>query len=417
MPEDNPYDTMQNQLEETLQYADVDEEIFEVIRTPDRVLEFSVPVRMDDGSIEVFDGYRCQFDDARGPYKGGIRFHPAVNEDEVKALAGWMTWKTSVSDVPFGGGKGGVCCQPKEMSEKELERVSRRYAKEVRRFVGPEDDVPAPDVNTGPQTMAWMTDTFSILKDKTVPGAFTGKPLNFGGSEGRVEATGRGIYFVAREAVEYFDGDISDTTVAVQGFGNVGSIGARLLEEAGADVVAVSDSTGGLYHPSGLDVKQLEEFKKTDSFENYDSQGVEHVTNYDVLTEDVDVLIPAALENAIDIEVAQETDADLIVEGANGPTTTEADEHLVERGVPIMPAILASAGGVIVSYFEWVQNLQRYQWTEERVNEELERQIVDAFEDTMGAWEEIETDSVRTAAYKVAMERVAETHETRGLFV
>lgn len=416
MDDENPFENMQKQLDSTLQYADIDSDMLEVLRAPDRLIEISVPVEMDDGGVEVFEGWRCQFDDARGPYKGGIRFHPLVEPDEVKALAGWMTWKTALSDVPFGGGKGGIQCQPKDMSAREIERLSRRFVKELRDVIGPEVDVPAPDVNTGPREMAWMMDTYSLLEGRTVPGVFTGKPLDVGGSEGRVEGTGRGVYFVTREALQEFDGGIDGASVAVQGFGNVGSVAALLLEEAGADVVAVSDSSAGLYCEDGLDVAGLLEHKREAGFDEYDAAGVDQVTNFDVLTADVDVLVPAALENAIDVEVAEALEAELVVEAANGPTTTEANDVIVDRGVSIMPDILANSGGVVVSYFEWAQNQHRYQWTEERVNRQLEERIVSAFEATMEASRGIETDCLRTAAYKVALERVAETWETRSLF-
>ncbi|MFW5929322.1 MAG: Glu/Leu/Phe/Val family dehydrogenase [Halobacteriota archaeon] len=416
MSDHDPYESMQRQVDEGLNHADVDGRMMETIRRPDKLIEYSVPVEMDDGEIEVFRGWRCQFDDARGPYKGGIRYHPLVDPAEIKALAGWMTWKTAVVDVPFGGGKGGVQCDPKEMSDGEVERLSRRFAKELRRQIGPEYDVPAPDVNTGPRTMAWMMDTYSMFEDRTVPASFTGKPLEIGGSHGRVEATGRGVYIVTREAVEHAGGDIADCDVAVQGFGNVGSVAAQKFERAGANVVAVSDSSGGVYDPGGLDVDALAEHKRDGSFESFDAPGVEHVSNHDVLTADADVVVPAALENAVDVEVAEEIEADLVVEAANGPTTPDANDLLVDRGVDVMPDIVANAGGVVVSYFEWVQNLQRTTWSPQRVEEELERKMVAAFDGLVEARASIDSDCYRRAAYTIALERVGETYVSRGLF-
>ena len=411
----NPLENMMSQLENAREHIDISDDVFERLRYPDRVAEFNIPVRTDDGSVESFTAYRCQHDDARGPYKGGIRYHPNVSRDEVTALAGWMTWKTAVVGLPFGGAKGGVVCDPKEMSDREVEGLTRRYTKAMRSLIGPDKDIPAPDVNTGPQTMAWMMDTYSIHNDYTIPGVVTGKPVEVGGSEGRSTATGTGVYMLAEKVAEYYDRPLRDATVAVQGFGNVGRVAARLLDEAGADVVAVSDSAGGIYDPDGLDIADVERHKdETGQVTEY--AGTNAVSNEELLTLDVDALIPAALENAVDASIADDVEAEFVLEAANGPTTDEANSTLVERGVRIFPDILANAGGVIVSYLEWVQNTQRYSWTKDEVHEKLDDRMTESFERVMEAHESIDTDCLRTAAYTVALERVAEAHDTRGLY-
>lgn len=411
----NPLENMMSQIRNAREHVEISDDVFERMRYPDRVAEFNIPVRMDDGSVESFTAYRCQHDDARGPYKGGIRYHPNVSRDEVTALAGWMTWKTAVAGLPFGGAKGGIVCDPKEMSDQEIEGMTRRYTKAMRSLIGPEKDIPAPDVNTGPQTMAWIMDTYSIHHDYTIPGVVTGKPVELGGSEGRSTATGTGIFMLAECAADYYNTPIENATVAVQGFGNAGSVAARLLDEAGADVVAVNDSAGGIYDPDGLDIPGVEAHK-TETGQVTDYKGANAISNEELLTLDVDILIPAALENAIDETIADDVDADMILEAANGPTTNEANSILVERGVRIFPDILANSGGVIVSYLEWVQNTQRHSWSKEKVHEELEDRLSDAFDDVMEAHESIDTDCLRTAAYTVALERVAESHDVRGLY-
>ena len=311
--------------------------------------------------------------------------------------------------------KGGVVCDPKEMSDREVEGLTRRYTKAMRSLIGPDKDIPAPDVNTGPQTMAWMMDTYSIHNDYTIPGVVTGKPVEVGGSEGRSTATGTGVYMLAEKVAEHYGRPLRDATVAVQGFGNVGRVAARLLDEAGADVVAVSDSAGGIYDPDGLDIADVERHKdETGQVTEY--AGTNAVSNEELLTLDVDALIPAALENAVDASIADDVDAEFVLEAANGPTTDEANSALVERGVRIFPDILANAGGVIVSYLEWVQNTQRYSWTKDEVHEKLDDRMTESFERVMEAHESIDTDCLRTAAYTVALERVAEAHDTRGLY-
>jgi glutamate dehydrogenase/leucine dehydrogenase len=368
---------------------------------------------MDDGSIEVFEAYRSQFNGDRGPYKGGIRYHPGVTRDEVKALSGWMVYKCATVDIPFGGGKGGIALNPHQYSRSELERITRSFATELRPIVGVDRDVPAPDVNTGQREMNWIKDTYEILERTTEPGVVTGKALDSGGSAGRVEATGRSVSIAAREVFDYLDRDIEAATVAVQGFGNAGSVAAMLIDDLGADVVAVSDSSGAAYDSGGLDTRELKEYKlETGAVTGFG--GTETLTNEELLTLDVDLLVPAALENAIDGDLAREAETDLIVEAANGPLTPEADDVFTGRGVPVVPDILANAGGVTVSYFEWVQNRGRHYWTEERVNTELERLIVDAFDALTDAYETHDLSNLRTAAYVVAIRRVASAYQQGG---
>lgn len=412
---ENPLDNMISQLEKARGFVDISDDVFERLKIPDRLVQFSVPVEMDNGEVKVFKGYRCQYDGSRGPYKGGIRYHPKVSRDEVTALAGWMSWKNALVDLPYGGAKGGIVCDPKEMSDREIERMTRRYTEAARSIIGPEKDIPAPDVNTNEQVMAWIMDTYSIYQGYTVRGVVTGKPVSVGGTEGRSEATGRGVAILTDRAVEEFGGETEETDVAVQGFGNAGSVAARLLDNMGANVVAVSDSSGGVHDPEGLDIEALESYKsrtgKVGGFE-----GTDEITNRELLTLDVDVLIPAALENAIDESVAEDVRAEVVVEAANGPTTSKGNDVLVERGIPVVPDILANAGGVTVSYLEWVQNFQQYSWTLEEVNDNLYETLTTAFDAMLDAYDSIDTNCYRTAAYTVALERVSETHETRGLF-
>ncbi|WP_396612696.1 Glu/Leu/Phe/Val dehydrogenase [Haloferax sp. S1W] len=411
--EANPFESLQEQIDDAAAYLDVREDFIERLKNPERVLETNLSVEMDDGSIELFRAYRSQFNGDRGPYKGGIRYHPGVTRDEVKALSGWMVYKCAVVDIPYGGGKGGIVIDPKDYTESELERISRSFAKELRPFVGEDRDIPAPDVNTGQREMNWIKDTYETLENTTAPGVITGKALENGGSEGRVEATGRSTMLTAREAFKYLDRDIEGATVAVQGYGNAGSVAAKLIEDLGANIVAVSDSSGGIYDPDGLDTRAVKDFKnETGTVSDY--QDTEAITNEELLTLDVDLLVPAALENAIDGDLAKDVQADIIAEAANGPLTPRADDVLTERGVHVFPDILANAGGVTVSYFEWVQNRQRFYWTEERVNEELERVIVDAFDNLVDAYETHDLPNFRTAAYVVAIRRVVNSYESSG---
>jgi len=414
MPGANPFESLQEQIGDAGEYLDVGDDVLERLKNPERVLETTLSVEMDDGTIETFRAFRSQFNGDRGPYKGGIRYHPGVSRDEVKALSGWMVYKTAVVDIPYGGGKGGIVIDPGNYSEDELERITRAFATELRPFIGEDRDIPAPDVNTGQREMNWIKDTYETLENTTAPGVITGKALENGGSRGRVEATGRSTMFAAREIFDYLDRDLAGATVAVQGYGNAGSVAAALVEDQGADVVAVSDSSGAIYDADGLDTRAVKEFKtETGRVTGYDG-ATEEFSNEDLLTLDVDLLVPAALENAIDEELAHDVAADVIVEAANGPLTPDADDVLTERGVTVVPDILANAGGVTVSYFEWVQNRQRFQWTEQRVNEELEDVITDAFDAMTAAHEDAGTPNLRTAAYVVAVQRVVDAYEGSG---
>ena len=413
MSEVNPFESLQEQIDDAAAYLDVDDGVIERLKHPERVLETNLTVEMDDGSLARFRAFRSQFNGDRGPYKGGIRYHPGVSRDEVKALSGWMAYKCAVVDIPYGGGKGGIVVDPRELSISEVERLTRSFATELRPIVGPDRDVPAPDVNTGQREMNWFKDTYETLENTVAPGVITGKAVSAGGSEGRVEATGRSTMFAAREAFDYLGGDLAGATVAIQGYGNAGSVAAMLLEEQGAAVVAVSDSSGAVYDPDGLDTSAVKEFKtETGSVTGFGTP--KELTNRELLTLDVDLLVPAALENAVDAEIAHDVAADVIVETANGPLTPDADDVLRDRDVLIVPDILANAGGVTVSYFEWVQNRQRFSWAEERVNDELERVITDGFDDLVAAYESRDLPSLRVAAYVVAIQRVVDAYTDSG---
>jgi len=413
--EANPFESLQEQIRDAAAYVDADEGELRRLSRPERLLETNLTIERDDGSLDTFKAYRSQFNGDRGPYKGGIRYHPGVDRDEVKALSGWMVYKTAVVDIPYGGGKGGIAVDPRTLSMDELERLTRSFAKELRPIVGEDMDIPAPDVNTGQREMNWIKDTYETLENTTAPGVITGKAIDSGGSEGRVEATGRSVMLTAREAFDYLGKSIEDATVAVQGYGNAGSVAARLLEsELGANVVAVSDSSGAVYNEAGIDAAGARGFKdETGAVSGYEN-AEEELTNEDLLTLDVDLLIPAALENAIDGDLASDVQADVVVEAANGPLTPDADDVLTERGVHVFPDILANAGGVTVSYFEWVQNRQRFYWAEEKVNEELERHIVDAFDGLVAAYEEHDLPNFRTAAYVVGLKRVLKAYREGG---
>jgi glutamate dehydrogenase (NAD(P)+) len=389
-----------------------------MLRVPQRELAVNFPVKHDDGSIHIYTGYRVQHNIARGPAKGGIRYHPSVDLDEVRALAMWMTWKCALVNIPFGGAKGGVIVDPKLLSSSEVERLTRRYAAELSVIVGAERDIPAPDVNTNAQIMAWFMDTISMNKGYTVPASVTGKPLGIGGSLGRVDATGRGVSIVAREAAQHLGLPMRDAAVVVQGFGNVGSTSADKLRQMGCRVVAVSDVTGGYYHRQGLDITAMLGYVQQNpqrSLVGYHQPGLERLTNAELLELPCDILIPAALENQITASNAPHIQARLVVEGANGPTTPDADEILTDRGVFVVPDILANAGGVTVSYFEWVQGLQEFFWSEEEVNERLERILMRSFASTLELALR-ERITLRLAAYLVAVERVAEATTLRGIY-
>jgi glutamate dehydrogenase/leucine dehydrogenase len=411
----NPFESLQEQIDDAAAHVDVGDDVLERLKHPERVLETNLSVELDDGDNGVFRAYRSQFNGDRGPYKGGIRYHPDVDRDEVKALSGWMVYKCATVDIPYGGGKGGVAIDPSDYSAGELERITRSFATELRPLIGEDRDIPAPDVNTGQREMNWIKDTYETLENTTAPGVVTGKAIDSGGSRGRVEATGRSTMLTAREAFDYLGREMSGATVAVQGYGNAGSVAAKLIhDELGGDVVAVSDSSGAVYDPDGLDPHAVKEFKiETGSVTGYEG-ATEELSNEELLTLDVDLLVPAALENAIDGDLASDVQADVVVEAANGPLTPEADDVLTDSDVHVFPDILANAGGVTVSYFEWVQNRQRFYWSEEKVNEELERHIVDAFDDLVRAFEEYDVPNFRTAAYVVAIRRVVSAYEESG---
>jgi len=410
----NPWEIAQRQFDLAAGKLNLDPGLRRVLRQPRRELTVHFPVKMDDGSVQVFTGYRVQHNLGRGPAKGGIRYHQDVSLDEVKALAMWMTWKCAVVGIPYGGGKGGVIVDPKKLSMKELEALTRRFTTEIEVLIGPERDIPAPDVNTNAQVMAWMMDTYSMHQGYTVPGVVTGKPISLGGSEGRNEATARGTVFCIIEATRHLGMDLKKARVAIQGFGNAGSIAAKLISEEGATVVAVSDSTGGIHNPAGLDVTRVTNWKK----EHGTVQGFpgsRDISNMEILEVDCEILIPAALENQITSRNAANIKAKIVAEAANGPTTPEADIELARRGVFMIPDILCNAGGVTVSYFEWVQDLNRDHWSEAVVNDKLRGIMTRAFAETLAIAEREECD-MRTAAYLLAVQRVADATSMRGLY-
>ena len=412
--EENPFESMMSRFDRAAQLLDLDPDLYAVLRVPNRELKVYIPTKMDSGRIQVFEGFRVQHNFARGPAKGGIRYAPDVNIDEVRALAAWMTWKCAVVNVPFGGAKGGIICDPQQMSMGEIERMTRRYAAELLDFIGPEKDVPAPDMNTNEQTMAWIMDTYSMHARHTVTAVVTGKPIDLGGSSGRREATGRGILFVVNEAIKRFKMTPAETRVVVQGSGNVGGIGAELLHNTGYKVVAISDIHGGIYNPNGIDIpKALKYLKTTRSFEGY--EGVEFVGNQELLELECDVLVPAATENQITSHNADKLKCKVLAEGANGPTTAGADEILHQKGIFVVPDILANAGGVTVSYFEWVQDRMGYFWPEDVVNERLQQKMVASFND-LCRYADAHNVDTRTAAYMLAIDRVAYDTRMRGIY-
>ncbi len=412
--EENPFEAMMSRLDRAAKLLDLEPGIYKVLRSAEKEITVSIPVMMDNGEVEVFTGIRVLHNTSRGPAKGGIRFDMNVTLDEVKALAAWMTWKCAVVNIPFGGAKGGVICDPLKMSVGELERVTRRYTSGIIQTLGPDSDVPAPDVNTNERVMAWLMDTYSMHVGHTVNAVTTGKPVEMGGSLGRREATGRGVMITTLQALEHLKMESKGATVAVQGFGNVGSIGAQLLQQAGCKVVAVSDRTGGWHNPKGLDVDDaIAHVKKHKTLEGY-GKG-EAVTNAQLLELEVDVLVPAALENVITTKNAKNIKAKVICEGANGPTTAVADEMLDEKGIFVIPDILANAGGVTVSYFEWVQNRGGYYWTEQVVNDRLRDIMVNSFREVLKLSMQHKVN-MRTAAYMVAISRVATVHRLRGIY-
>ena len=414
----NPYDNVLKVVQDAaaiLGYSDSD---IEAIKYPERELKVSIPVRMDDGTTHVFQGYRIQHSTSRGPAKGGIRFHPDVNADEVRALAAWMTFKCAVVNIPYGGGKGGVVCDPSKLSENEIRAITRRYTAAIAPLIGPEQDIPAPDVGTNAAVMGWIMDTYSMLKGHCIHGVVTGKPLELGGALGRNEATGRGVMFTTLNILKKLGIPSDGVTVAVQGAGNVGSVSAKLLHEAGLKVVAISDVSGGIYNPDGLDIPAILSYLAADRrnlLKDFNEDGTAHISNEELLELPVTVLVPAALENQINVDNAEKIQAKLIVEAANGPTTSEADEILAKRGIEVVPDILANAGGVVVSYFEWVQNIQSVSWTEDEVNKKLKDIMDAAFESVWDLTQEKHT-TLRMGAYLIALKRVVDAKSARAIW-
>jgi glutamate dehydrogenase (NAD(P)+) len=412
--EENPFESMMSRFDHAAKLLDLDPDLYKVLRVPNREITIYIPVFMDDGRIEVFTGYRVQHNFARGPAKGGIRYAPDVTLDEVRALAAWMTWKCAVVNIPFGGAKGGIICDPAQMSQSELERMTRRYTAELIDFIGPERDVPAPDMNTNEQTMAWIMDTYSMHQRHTVTAVVTGKPIDLSGSQGRREATGRGLLFVVNEAVRKLGMKAAGTRVVVQGSGNVGGIAARLMHETGYRIVAISDIHGGIYNPKGLNIPDvMQHLEKHRSFEKY--PGTEPVSNHELLELDCEVLLPAATENQITSHNANRIKCRILAEGANGPTTAAADGILESKGVFVIPDILANAGGVTCSYFEWVQDRMGYFWKEDQVIERLNDIMVASFNDVV-KYAESHGVNNRIAAYMLAIDRVAYITRVRGIY-
>jgi glutamate dehydrogenase (NAD(P)+) len=412
--ETNPWVSAEARFDEAAELLGLDEGLRKILRMPALELKVSVPVLLDDGRYEVFTGYRVQHSIVRGPAKGGIRFAPDVTLDEVRALSAWMTWKCAVVNIPFGGAKGGVICDPDVLSPGELERITRRYTSEIMDIIGPERDVPAPDINTNPQTMAWIMDTYSMHKRHTVTGVVTGKPLTLGGSRGRSEATGRGCMIVTMQALRQFGLDVVNTRVVIQGFGNVGGMSAKLMARSGFKIICIIEYDGAVYNPKGLDIEALMQHRQdTGSITGF--SGGEDIDRESAFFLDCDVLLPAAKENVITTATADRIKAKIICEGANGPTTSEADAILAEKKIFVIPDILANAGGVTVSYFEWVQDRQGFFWNEQLVNGRLEEIMVNSFRDVVSFAEKHHVHN-RLAAYMLAIDRVASALQTRGLY-
>jgi len=412
----NPFEMAKKQIDIVAEEMDLDSNILPFLKRIERSLIVSIPIMMDDGSLEIFEGYRVHHSTIRGPGKGGLRYSLGVNLDEVKALATWMTWKTSLLNLPLGGAKGGICVDPFKLSKKELERLTRRFTAEIINIIGPDIDIPAPDVNTNAQIMAWIMDTYSMQKGRTIPGVVTGKPIEIGGSVGRADATGTGLYFVLQALVEKLGLDLKTLKIVVQGFGNVGSTIANLLYKHGCKVIAVSDISTGIYYEDGLDIKKLyESAKQGNLLKDYKNDKYKFIDNDELLTLKCDVLVPAAIENQITEKNAEKIDCKIVLEGANGPTTPEADKILYKKEIYVVPDILANSGGVCVSYFEYVQDINSYFWKLDRINKELKRIIIEAFEETYKISEEKHIP-LRTAAYIIAVSRIAKAIELRGLF-
>ncbi|MFC4558427.1 Glu/Leu/Phe/Val dehydrogenase [Virgibacillus kekensis] len=408
----NPYEIVKDLLKEAVSSLELSENVYHILKKPMRVFEVAVPVRMDNGELRNFTGYRSQHSDVLGPTKGGIRFHPSVTLDEVKALSIWMSMKSAILDLPLGGGKGGIIVDPKELNERELEELSRNYIRSITPIIGPQKDIPAPDVNTNPQIMGWMLDEFDKLRGYNVPGMLTGKPLIVGGSQGRIAATGRGVVFTIREAAKALDLDLSKATAAIQGFGNVGSMTAKFLHELGVKVVAITDANGGIHSDEGFDIPELLEFVKDGKNASDFSKG-DTITNEEMFGLPVDILVPAAIENQITAKTAPSIKAKILAEAANGPTTPEGDKILEDNGIFVIPDILCNAGGVTVSYFEWVQNSMNYYWKEDEVNTKLEEKMVTGFDRIYSIRQEKKC-RMREAAYSAAIKHLVKAFHARG---
>jgi glutamate dehydrogenase (NAD(P)+) len=412
----NPFEMAQKQIDLVAEYIDIDSNILRFIKRVERVLMVSIPIIMDDGRLQIFKGYRAQHSTVRGAGKGGIRYSPEVSLDEVKALATWMTWKTSLLNLPLGGAKGGVLCDPANLSKNEIQRITRRYTSEIINIIGPHLDIPAPDVNTNKEIMGWIMDTYSMNKGRPVPGVVTGKPIEIGGSVGRQSATGTGLFFVLEALCHKLNRDLKDQEIVVQGFGNMGGTIAELLYGKGCKVLAISDISGGLYSNEGLNINELIEWRdKGKSLKEYPNDHYKKISNNDLLTTECDVLIPAAVENQITIDNAGDLKCDIVLEGANGPTTPEADEILNNNNILVIPDILANSGGVCVSYFEYIQDTSSYFWSLERINKELKKIILNAFEEVWTISQEKQI-TPRIAAYIIAVTRVAKAVELRGFY-
>jgi glutamate dehydrogenase (NAD(P)+) len=412
----NPYDVAKAQIDIVAKEMGLDPNVSEYLKRIERALIVTIPIKMDNGSLQIFEGYRVHHSTVRGPGKGGLRYSPDVYLDEVKALATWMTWKTSLLNLPLGGAKGGVCVDPRKLSTRELERLTRRYTAEIINVIGPDIDIPAPDVNTNAQIMAWMMDTYSMQKGHSVPGVVTGKPVEIGGSVGREPATGMGLYFVLQAICEKLDLDLKHLKIVIQGFGNVGGTIADLLYKHGCKVIAVSDISTGIYYEDGLDIEKLAAWTKQGKYlKDFKDDKYTLISNDELLTSKCDVLIPAAIENQITRVNADKIASKIVLEGANGPTTPDADKVLFEKGIHVVPDILANSGGVCVSYFEYIQDINSYFWKLDRINEELKRIIIEAFEETFKISKERKI-SLRTAAYVIAVSRIAKAIELRGIF-
>lgn len=413
----DPYENVVTVMEHAMDVGHISKAMFDIIKNPQRETKVYLPVEMDDGTVKVFEGYRIQHSNIRGPFKGGIRFHQNVTLNEVKALSVWMSLKCAVAGIPYGGAKGGIKVDPSTLSKGELRRLTRRYTFAIAPIIGADVDIPAPDVNTNAQTMAWVLDTYSQLAGKPCPGVVTGKPVELGGSRGRNSATGRGVYFSARLLLEKEGKDITKAKIAIQGMGNVGSNAAKILFHRNIPVVAVSDISGGIYRKDGLDIEAVCKFLETKGnlLKDYDAPGITHITNEELLLCECDVLIPAALENQITGEIAEKVKCSYIVEAANGPTSKDGDAVLDRRGIPVVPDIFANCGGVIVSYFEWVQNIQELTWEREQVNEMLEKLMTKSFADILAVKEECNC-TYRVAAYVLALRRLIYAEEIKGIF-